>query len=190
MKGTKTVRLLCLVLGLAAAFLFLPASARAEQPVEMKYARQEIEAKWRARIQSFLDKGVIPLIDMESYLPRENGDAVLGQTKRVMDEDGVALMSLSGYQAPKEAKSKGYRWGYYIHQVVNAHPGRFILTTNKGGNRNWWKRKGGKPRQFIDQLERQVGGGVYPFIGEIEFRHYMSNAQCAAGKTHRISTSR
>ena len=185
MKGTKTVRRLCLVLGLAAAFVFHPASARAERPVEMTYTRHEIEAKWRARIQSFLDKGVIPLIDMESYLPRENGKEVLRRTMRVMDDDGVALMSLSGYQAPRDGKTKGYRWGYYIHQVVNAHPGRFILTTNKGGNRNWWAQKGGKPQHFIDQLERQVRGGDYPFIGEIEFRHYMSNAQCKAGKTHR-----
>lgn len=184
----KTVRLLFLIPlipGLAAAFPVLAASARAEQPVAITVARQEIEDKWRARIQSFLDRDVIPLIDMESYLPRENGDAVLGWTMRVMDEDGVALMSLSGYQAPKDGKTKGYRWGYYIHRVVNAHPERFILTTNKGGNRNWWKRKGGKPRHFIDQLERQVRDGDYPFIGEIEFRHYMSNAQCKAGKTQR-----
>lgn len=185
MKGTKTVRLLCLVLGLAAAFLFHPAAAPAEQPAEMKYTRQEIEAKWRARIQSFLDGGVIPLIDMESALPRKDGEAVLGWTMKVMDELGVALMSFSGYWAPGGGKSKGYRWGYYIHEVVNAYPERFILTTNKGGNRNWWAQKGGKKKHFIDQLERQVRGGDYPFIGEIEFRHYMSNAQCKAGKTQR-----
>ena len=76
----KTVRLLCLVPGLAAALSFPTASIRAEQPVEITQTRQEIEDKWRARIQSFLDKGVIPLIDMESYLPRKNGEAVLGWT--------------------------------------------------------------------------------------------------------------
>ena len=185
MKGTKTVRLLCLVLGLATAFLFHPASAPAEQPAEMKYTRQEIEAKWRARIQSFLDKGVIPLIDFLSFLPRKNGDAVLGWTTKVMDETGVALTSFSGYPAERGNKKGRYGWGYYIHEIVNRHPDYFILTTNKGGNFNWWAQKGGKKKHYIDQLERHVRGGNYPFIGEIEFRHYPAGFQCKVGKGHR-----
>ncbi len=185
MNGTKTVRLLCLVLGLAAAFLFHPASAPAEQPAEMKYTRQEIEAKWRARIQSVLDKGVIPLIDFLSFLPRKNGDAVLGWTTKVMDETGVALISFSGYPAERGNKKGRYGWGYYIHEIVNRHPDYFILTTNKGGNFNWWAQKGGKKKHYIDQLERHVRGGHYPFIGEIEFRHYPAGFQCKVGKGHR-----
>ncbi len=163
----------------------LAVPALAEDPIKLKHTRQEIEVKWRVRIQSFLNRGVIPLVDFLSFLPRKNGQSVVGWTMEVMDKLGVGLISFSGYQAPKDGKTRGYRWGYYIHEIVNAHTDRFILTTNKGGNKNWWKQKSGKPRHFIDQLERQVRSGDYPFIGEIEFRHYMSNAQCKRGKIHR-----
>jgi hypothetical protein len=130
-----------------------PSGTLAEEPVQLKYSQAEIENKWRVCIQSFLDKGVIPLIDLLSFLPRENSALVIRWTKDVM--------------------------------VVNAESDRFILTTNKGGNKNWWKQKSGRPWDYIEQLEQRVLGGDYPFIGQIEFRHYMSNAQCKAGKTHR-----
>lgn len=162
-----------------------PSGTLAEEPVQLKYSQAEIEDKWRVRIQYFLDKGVIPLIDLLSFLPRENSAPVIRWTKDVMDEEGVALISFAGYWAPKEPGSKGHRWDYFIHRVVNAESDRFILTTNKGGNKNWWKQKSGRPWDYIEQLEQQVLGGDYPFIGQIEFRHYMSNAQCKAGKTHR-----
>ena len=51
------------LIAVAAAFFASVVAAAAEDPVEIKYSRQEIEEKWRVRIQSFLDKGVIPLID-------------------------------------------------------------------------------------------------------------------------------
>jgi len=172
------------VLALAFCLGAVYAPARAAEPVALKYTRAELEAKWRTRIAGFLDRGVIPLIDLESYLPRPQGEAVLGWTRAVMDELGVALMSLAGFKAPKDGR-RGYRWSYYTQEVVNADPDRFIPTTNKGGNRNWWRRKGGKPRHFIDQVERHVRSGQYLFIGEIEFRHYMSNRQCREELTHR-----
>jgi len=158
-------------------------AAPAEVPVEIKYSRQEIEQKWRARIQSFLDKGVIPIIDLESFLIRQSDDRVVKMTSRVMDELGVALISFAG--TPAGDRIGRYRWGYYTHEVVNAHPDRFILTTNLGGNRNWWAERGGGPKDYIDQLERHVRGGDYFFIGEIEFRHYMAHPHCRVGKTHR-----
>ena len=157
----------------------------AEESVQLKYSQAEIEDKWQVRIKSFLDKGVIPLIDLLSFLPRENSAPVIQWTKEVMDEEGVALISFAGYWAPKESGGKGHRWDYFIHRVVNDDPDRFILTTNKGGNKNWWKQKNGRPWDYIEQLEQQVLGGDYPFIGQIEFRHYRSYAQCKAGKTHR-----
>ncbi len=159
--------------------------AAADQPVAPQFSRAEIEAKWRTRIQSFLGRGVIPLIDLESSLRRKSGHRVVPMTLRVMDELGVALVSFMGREAAKDGKTKGYRWSYYIHEIANDHPDRFILTTNAGSNRNWSKQKTGKKRHFIDRLERHVRTGDYPFIGEIEFRHYMSNAQCKEGKEHR-----
>jgi hypothetical protein len=158
---------------------------QAEKPVQLKYTQKEIEGKWQARIQSFLNEDVIPLIGLLSFLPRENCQDVLRWTKRVMDEEGVALISFAGYWGSSQPDIKEYRWDYLIHSVVNDDPDRFILTTNKGGNHNWWKQKSGRPRDYIEQLEQQVHTGDYPFIGQIEFRHYMSNAQCKAGKTYR-----
>ncbi len=176
----KTWRALLLLM---AVTFVVPFSALSEDPIKLKYTRQEIEAKWRARIQSFLDKDVIPIIDLESFLRRPTDDQVVKMMSRVMDELGVALISLSG--GPVDERRKHYRWGYHIHEIVNAYPDRFILTTNMGSNRNWWAQRGGRPKDYIDQLERHVRGGDYPIIGEIEFRHYMVNAQCKAGKTHR-----
>ena len=148
---------------------------RADEPVEIKFTRQELEGKWRARIQSFLDKGTIPIIDLESSLKRKDGEAYLENALPVMDELGVALMALDGYQRPKgKKKEKGYRWGYYIHEIVNAHPDRFILATNGGTNNNWLKEKD----SFVSQTEDQVRRGHYPIMGEFDFRHYMSGSQC------------
>lgn len=65
--------------------------ARAEKPVEIKYSRQELEGKWRAAIRSFLDKGVIPIIDLESSLKRLDGEGYLVAAIEVMDELGVAI---------------------------------------------------------------------------------------------------
>ena len=165
---------------------FIPLSGLyAEEPVQLKYTRTEIENKWQLRLQSILDKDVIPLIDLLSFLAREGSKPVLQWTGKVMDKEGVALISFTGYWAPKERGSKGHCWDYFIHRVVNADPDRFILTTNKGGNKSWWKQESGKSWDYVDQLEQQVLGGDYSFIGQIEFRHYMSNAQCRAHKTYR-----
>jgi len=171
------------LIAVATTFFASADAAPAEEPVGIKYSRQEIEEKWRVRIQSFLDKGVIPIIDLESFLQRQNDDRALKMTSRVMDELGVALISFSGTAVGDRIER--YRWGYYIHEVVNAHPDRFILTTNVGANHNWWAQRGGRPGDYIDQLESHVRGGDYPFIGEIEFRHYMAHPHCEAGKIHR-----
>ena len=175
----KTWRALLLLM---AVTFVVPFSALSEDPIKLKYMRQEIEDKWRGRIQSFLDKGVIPLIELLSFLRRENSKAVIRSTKQVMDKKGVALISFAGYWAPKEPGSRGHRWDYFIHRIVNADPDYFIPTTNKGSNKNWFEEKSGRPWHFIDQLEQQVRGGDYAFIGQIEFRHYMSGDQCRWGK--------
>lgn len=160
--------------------------AAAEQPVAIKFDRATLEQKWQGRIRGFLAKGVIPLVDLESSLRPEDGRKYLKRALPVMDRLGIALIAFDGYQARKSPGSgKGYRWGYYIHSVVNSYPDRFILATNGGTNPNWIKGKGGKRRHFIDQTEEQVRGGAYPIMGEYEFRHYMSNHQCKEGRTDR-----
>lgn len=166
---------------LTAAMVFAALTAAAGEPVKIKFPRQDMEAKWRQRIQSFLDKGVIPLIDLESSLKRKDGDKYLDDALESMDELGVALIAFDGYPENKDKSGDTYDWGYYIHRTVNAHPDRFILATNGGTNANWLK----QGSDFVDQTETQVRSGDYPIMGEFDFRHYMSASQCRAGRTGR-----
>lgn len=165
--------------------LLLPFKAAAEEPIRLAYTQGQIDNKWRARIVSFVEKDVVPLVDLLSFLPRQGSASVIRWTKEVMDKEGVALISFAGYWAPKGQGDKGHSWDYSIHRVVNADPDRFVLATNKGGNKSWWTQKSGRPWDFIDQLEQQVRSGDYALIGQIEFRHYRSNAQCKKSKTDR-----
>ncbi len=166
------------------AALASPAQAgKAGKAVALEYSRADLEAKWRLRVQSFLDKGVIPLIDVESSLKKKDGKRHLDDALAAMDELGVALIAFDGYPSKKDKSGETYRWGYYIHKVVNAHPGRFILASNGGTNRNWLR----QGDDFLAQTEAQVSGGDYPIMGEFDFRHYMSKGQCRDGKTHRDS---
>ena len=167
---------------LAGFVLFPSLPVDAADPVDIKFTRPELEQKWRSRIQSFLDRGVIPIIDLESSLKRGDGESYLDDTLPVMDDLGVALIAFDGYQRPKGAKKeKGYRWGYYINEVVNAHPNRFIPATNGGTNKNWITGKD----SFVEQTESHVRSGRYPIMGEFDFRHYMSGRQCKDFRTDR-----
>lgn len=177
------------VVVLLAALMLHSQSAAAEQPVALKFDRATLQQKWKARIDGFLAKGVVPLVDLESSLRRQDGQRFLKSTLPVMDRLGIALIAFDGYQAPKSrGANKGYRWGYYIQSVVNAYPDRFILATNGGTNPNWIQGKGGRPQDFVDQTEKQVRSGAYPIMGEYEFRHYMSNDQCKRHRTDRDVT--
>jgi len=169
------------------AFLFAVAisacaiSLAAEQPVALKHDRAQLEASWRARIQSFLDRGVIPLVDLESSLRREDGERYLSAAIRVMDEVGLALIAFDGFAAGRFQPGTPYPWGYYVHEIVNAHPDRFILATNGGTNGNWLVQRS----EFVEELERQVRTGAYAILGELDFRHYMSSHQCQQGRRDR-----
>jgi len=167
-------------------FLLLsPGQSRAEEPIRPDKSRAQLEQLWRARIQSFLDRGVIPLVDMESSLPNKDADGDLGPALAAMDREGVALLVCDGYQADKQGEEKGYRWGYAVHRAANRHPDRIVLATNGGSSPNWTKGRGGTPEDFMDQTEVQARSGDYPIMGEFEFRHYLSSDQCRKGHTER-----
>ena len=165
-----------------AAFLAMTPYVQGQETVTIQFSRSALEAKWQARIQSFLDRGVIPLIDMQSSLKGRQGDSFPEDAITAMDELGIALIVFDGRQAKRRSsEQRGYRWGYFIHELVNAFPGRFVLATNGGTNKNWIRNK----NSFINQLETQIQSGVYSLIGEIDFRHYMSKRQCRDGRTDR-----
>lgn len=153
------------------------------EPTTLKHDRAGLEQQWRLRIQSFLDKGVIPLIDMESTLPQQDAERLLEPAIRRMDELGFAFIGFDGEQRPpgKDTSEKGHRWSDYILQIANAYPGHFLPVTNGGTSKNWREQKD----SFISQLEQQANTGQYALIGEVEFRHYLSNTQCKEQRTER-----
>jgi predicted TIM-barrel fold metal-dependent hydrolase len=158
--------------------------ARAEEPVVLKQSRAELEAGWRARLQSFLDKGVIPLVDMESTISRQQAQDYLfaPPTHRAMDALGIALVAFDANQAPAgKSEEGGYRWGYHMHEAVNAHPDRYILGSNAGISPNWRQQK----TDMITQTESQVRSGAYPIMAEFEFRHFVSQGECKEGRFDR-----
>ncbi|NQU58365.1 MAG: amidohydrolase family protein [Rhodospirillales bacterium] len=157
--------------------LCFTASAYAAELTDPQYTLAELEDRWQTRIQSMLDQGKLPKIDMETSIQPEQITDYIPGVFETMDDLGVALFAADGYQAPKDG-SDGYRWSNDIRELVNKYPDRFIPTANGGTNPNWLKEKGGAKKHFIDQMEGYVRAGVYAHMGELEFRHYMSSSQC------------
>ncbi len=95
--------LLAMLMPILMPVLLVDFVANAEPPVQLKYTRQELQAKWRERLQSFLDKGVIPIIDMESTISRKQAEDYLykSDTLKAMDELGLALVVFDSTQAAK-----------------------------------------------------------------------------------------
>jgi hypothetical protein len=167
----------------ALALLGLPTMAMADEATTLTIPRSEQDALWRARITGFLAKGIIPLIDIESTLPAGIGRGDLDDAARAMDRLGIAVIAFDGGQAPKDG-SRGYRWSHHVQRLVNARPDRFGLATNGGTSPNWRGQKSGA-NSYIHQIEREVKSGAYRMLGEVEFRHYMSQQECKNGRDDR-----
>lgn len=128
-------------------------------------------AKWRLRIQSLLDAGKLPKIDMETSWPESVVRDEVPSIFPRMDELGIALIAADGEQRRSDGVA-GYRWSDYLLEAAEMYPDRFIPATNGGTNPNWLKQKSGEG-SFIEKLEEQVRSGRYALIGELDFRHYM-----------------
>ena len=138
---------------------------------------------WRSRIQSLLDAGKLPKVDMETSWSEEDVRGDLSSIFALMDELGIALIAADGKQRRPDG-TVGYRWSDYMVEAANAYPDRFVPATNGGTSSNWLEQRSGGG-SFIEQLEKQVESGRYALMGELDFRHYMSSHQCAAGHRHR-----
>lgn len=148
--------------------------------VDLTYSRDELEAKWATRIQTLLNKGKLPLIDMQSSFKQHHIEEYIPDIFSTFDELGIALTAADGYQRPKDG-TKGYRWSEYILELANTYPDYFIPTANGGTNKNWLREK----ESFIEQMEEEINSGKYYSMGELDFRHYMSNSQCRDERTER-----
>ena len=174
------------------SFLCLVAHAQGspkplEEGIPNRFAQelkvQHLHAKWRARVQSLLDAGKLPKIDMETSWSEDAVRGYIPEIFSLLDELGVALIAADGYQRKADG-SAGYRWSNYMLEAAEMYPDRFIPTTNGGTSPNWLEQKDGTG-SFIEQLEKQIRAGHYALIGELDFRHYMSTHQCAAGSKNR-----
>lgn len=144
--------------------------------------------KQKTRIQSFLDKRVLPFIDMESTLSQDKMNEDFPVVLTVMDNLGIAQIAFEGKQAPQQDPPvSGYRWSDHVNDLNQQYPGHFFMTANGGNSNNWAKQKDDQ-NSYIVQLEKAIKSGVYRLMGELEFRHYMSSSQCKDGRTDRDVT--
>lgn len=137
---------------------------------------------WRESLKFFLDKNQIPLIDMETTLSKSIYHKWVPKIFPSLEKEKIALTAADGGGGVNES---GYKWSNYILENSQKYPSKFIPTTDGGFNKNWKDQNKG-PNSFIAQLEKEVASGKYFVIGEIEFKHYMSNRQCKKGLHHRF----
>lgn len=132
--------------------VFLPGWSKALE-------RKEQVRIFEERIRGVLNKGVLPLIDVEYH---HGGKIEIEQLIKNMDENGVALTWLG----------PGEKMGSEESIRLNArHPDRFVPVTVHGDGPLWHKSDKG----FLEKMVQDVRSGNYYAMGEFEARHYPSD---------------
>lgn len=132
--------------------------------------RQEAIAAWRRRMRSILDRGRLPIIDLQAtYI---EGITNVTRMIELMDELDVAQIAFAAANAPTGAPSLD------LHRK---HPEHFMPATNSGEFPRWWR----NPLAFLGVARSDLESGMYFFMGEHEFRHYPSPEQVEARRTDR-----
>jgi predicted TIM-barrel fold metal-dependent hydrolase len=128
-------------------------------------------AGWRRRIDSFLQRGIVPIIDTEFTFNR-NIERSLDFVMAEMDKGGIAQICLApGENAASQASLDAFR----------RFPDRFIPTTKDGSSPEWYAHR----TDFAAITQRELAGGDYFMMGEFELRHYPSPLQFNAGRMDR-----
>ena len=80
--------------------LSLTTLSHAAEPIDLIHSRAELETLWRGRVQTMLDQGKLPKIDMETSI--QSGQVVdyIPGVFDTMDELGVALIAADGVELP------------------------------------------------------------------------------------------
>lgn len=154
--------------GLASVAMLLPGALRAQTRVSPP--QKEVMAGWKRRIQAMLDRGRLPIIDLQATYVEGSTD--VSRMIGFMDEGDVAQIAFAAANARTSEPS------LTLHR---AHPEYFIPTTNSGEFPRWWR----NPVSFLAGVEQDLKSGQYYFMGEHEFRHYPSPEQVRAGRTDR-----
>ena len=130
----------------------------------------EYISAWKRRINSILNRGRLPIIDIEAtYVESETS---VSRMIEYMNELDVAMIAFAPANAATSKPSLA------LHRKF---PEYFIPTTNSGEFPRWWK----NPTAFLDVAKDDLKTGDYVLMGEHEFRHYPSPEQVRAGKTFR-----
>jgi hypothetical protein len=133
-------------------------------------SRQASIDGWKRRIQSILDRGRLPIIDIEAtYVP---GKTNVARMIEYMDALDVAQIVFAPAFAPTSKPSLDLHLTY---------PEYFIPTTNSAEFPRWWQ----DPATFLAGVQQDLKSGNYYCMGEHEFRHYPSPEQVSAGQTNR-----
>ncbi len=128
---------------------------------------------WRQRLQGMLDRGRVPIIDIQATYVA--GTTNIPQLMAWMDELDVAQIAFApAFSGDSEPSLDLHR----------QHPGYFIPTTSSGEFPRWWN----NPVNFVNQLAKDLKTGRYYTMGEHEFRHYPSPEQVEARNTSRDIT--
>ena len=148
--------------------LKLPGMALAQE--QRLLARPEAVAAWRRRIKSILDRGRLPIIDMEAtYI---EGVTNVSRMIDYMNEFDIAQIAFAPANAPTSKPSL---------ELHRKYPEYFIPTTNSGEFPRWWR----DPAAYLAGVREDLKTGDYALMGEHEFRHYPSPEQVAARNTGR-----
>ena len=114
---------------------------------------------FHGRIKAFLDKGILPMIDVEYH---HGGKIEIERLIDRMDRNGVALVWLGPNE--KLGSEESIR-------LNAAYPDRFVPTTVHGDGKLWH----GSDKRFLGKLTVDVRSGKYFAMGEFEARHYASS---------------
>lgn len=150
----------------------LPAITFAQPAGSMDPRAASMES-WRQRVQAILNKGRVPIIDMQATYV--SGTTKVERMMKWMDELDVAQIAFAAAFAPDSEPSL---------ELHRQHPGYFIPTTSSGEFPRWWN----NPLAFLNGVSNDLQTGNYFTMGEHEFRHYPSPEQVAANNTARDIT--
>ncbi len=135
--------------------------------------RQEAIAAWRRRVRSILDRGRLPIIDLQATYV----EGLTNVPRMIENMNGLDVAQIAF--APANAQT-----GAPSLDLHRKYPEYFIPTTNSGEFPRWWR----DPLAFLAVARKDVDSGMYLFMGEHEFRHYPSPEQVQARQTDRDIT--
>ena len=147
----------------AGCFLLSPlrpvlSSPKAFSP-EVLAARQALLHSYHDTLQSFLNRGQLPIIDVEHHWGRK---VPLTELLAKMDRNGVALTWLGPNERNGNASAL---------EDCRQFPARLVPTTIGGDGPRWH----GKDLSLVKELQSDVRSGAYFSMGEFEARHYISS---------------